>query len=279
MYGLTAMIGWGISNFAAAQLSRRIGAVPAMFWNTLGVCILMILLLPVFGQPFLLTSTHDIYTLAVAGLLLGTGGITFYKSTLLGKVSLVSPLAASWPIVIATISVFTGASPPGLIKVFALACIFIGALIVSIKFTASHRIFTISDPGVPYALVTLLLWSLAFYLFGTTLKTSPWVTANVYFNFWAALTTLLYGIVTKINFSFLPSRDNTKYLGLFCLAATSASVAYSLGVQSSQTALTAAIANASPIVTVFLAFFFLKEKLNNYQFIGVVTIVLGLIFL
>lgn len=279
IYGLIAMLGWGMSNFVAAQLSKKIGALNAVFWNTVGVFVFMLLGLPLFRQDLLLASWNDFFILMVAGGFLAIGGIAFYKGTSLGKVSLVSPLSASWPIVVAVITLLINHETPNALKILALLLIFVGGLVASLKITKSTKIFSFSDPGIPYALLALGAWSFAFYLFGITLVASPWLTANVYFVFWASLVTFAYGIRKRVKFSFTPYKSNIKLFLLFTITASCASIAYSLGVRSLQATLTAAITNANPAVTTLLAWILIRERLTWLQKGGILSIVAGLIVL
>ncbi len=279
IYGLIAMLGWGVSNFVAAQLSRKIGALNAVFWNTVGVFTFMLLGLPLFHQNLFLASSYDFFILMAAGGFLALGGIAFYKGTSLGKVSLVSPLSASWPIVVAVVTIFSTHESPGALKTLALLLIFMGGLVASLKLTKSTKIFSFSDPGIPYALLALGAWSFAFYLFGVVLTASPWLTANVYFVFWAALVTFAYGIHKRVKFSFTPYKTQLKLFLLFTVSATCASISYSLGVRSLQATLTAAITNASPAVTTLLAWILIRERLTWIQKGGIISIIAGLIIL
>ncbi len=279
IYGLIAMLGWGIGNFSAAQLSRKIGALRAMLWNTIGVFTLMVLALPFLKQGFLLASWRDFFLLVTGGLLLTIGGVSYYKGVSLGKVSLVAPLAASWPMIIVLIALSSGKEIVSITNGLGVSLIVIGTIAAALKTRSSEKVFRLSDPGIGYALVALFAWSGAFYLFAITLTSSAWLPANVFFMLWASIFTYLYSKLRQVKIPFPPTRTAIQYILLSTVSATIASLAYSLGVRSSQTSLTAAAANANPAITVLLAWIFLKEWLTKRQLGGIIAVMSGLILL
>lgn len=279
IYGLIAMIGWGVGNFGAAQLSRKIGALRAMLWNTIGVFTLMVLALPFLRQGFLLASWRDFFLLAVGGLLLTIGGVSYYKGVRLGKVSLVAPLAASWPMIIVLIALSSGREILSMTKGLGVSLIVVGTITAALKTRSSEKIFRLSDPGIGYALVALFAWSGAFYLFGITLASSAWLPANVFFMLWASIFTYLYSKLRQEKLLFSPTRTAIQYILLSTVSATVAFLAYSLGIRSSHTALTGAAANANPAITVLLAWIFLREWLTKRQLGGILAVMSGLILL
>ena len=58
---------------------------------------------------------------------------------------------------------------------------------------------------------------------------------------------------------------------------TAANIAYNLGIASSLTSIVAVLSSLFGAVTVLLAWIFLRERLSPWQWLGVITIFLGIV--
>lgn len=110
IYGLIAMFGWGISNFFAGRLSKAIGFMPGLIAGTLGVAVCLSILLVAYQFPIEIPTFINLLLVMSAGLLLCVAGLSFYKGLSIGKISLLAPIAASWPAGIAILMFLSGKS-------------------------------------------------------------------------------------------------------------------------------------------------------------------------
>ncbi|MDP9243435.1 MAG: DMT family transporter, partial [Actinomycetota bacterium] len=95
IYGLGTALGWGIADFLAAIVSRRIGAVGALllaqFAGLAGLGLVL-----VFGHPALHVSAAQLALLLGNGMIAAIAYIALYKGLELGPIALVSPIVAGY---------------------------------------------------------------------------------------------------------------------------------------------------------------------------------------
>lgn len=269
------MFGWGVSNFFSGRLSKSIGFLPALIAGTTGVIVCLVLVILAGRLPITIPQSNTLGLLIIAGGLLSVAGLAFYKGLEVGKISLLSPIAASWPMGIAFIAIVTNQTPFSLAKLTGMLLVTTGVFIASVKRIDKNISF--SDPGIPYALTALVAWIGAFYFFGRTLSGSAWTLFNVLFLFISVLFELVYARWKSSGITWKPTRQNLLYLAGCAVPSAIAFYFYSLGMQSPEKSVTAIATNANPVITVLLALLFLHEYLNRRQLAGIAMVIIGLI--
>lgn len=275
IYGLVAMLGWGISNFFSGRLSKSIGFLPALIAGTMGVIVCLILIMLAGKLPVTVPQGSTLGLLIIAGGLLSVAGLAFYKSLEVGKISLLSPIAASWPMGIAIIAILTKQSPFSVLTLIGMLLVTAGVFVASVK--RIDKTISFSDPGVPYAFVALAAWIGAYYFFGRTLVGSAWVLFNILFLFISVLFELAYARWKTSPITWKPTRQNLLCLAGCAVPSAAAFYFYSLGMRSPEKSVTAITTNANPVITVLLALFFLHEHLNRRQLAGIAMVLIGLL--
>lgn len=274
IFGLVAMFGWGVSNFFSGRLAKSIGFLPALIAGTTGVIVCLILVMLAGNLPVTIPGGNTLGLLIIAGGLLSIAGLAFYKSLEIGKISLLSPIAASWPMGIAIIAILTKQSPFSVLTLIGMLLVTAGVSAASVK--RIDKTISFSDPGIPYALIALGAWIGAFYFFGRTLSGSAWVLYNVLFLFISVLFELVYARWKNSPITWKPTRQNLLYLAGCAVPSAVAFYFYSLGMRSPEKSVTAIATNANPVITVLLALFFLHEQLNRRQLSGIIMVIIGL---
>ncbi|MCX6791424.1 MAG: DMT family transporter [Candidatus Gottesmanbacteria bacterium] len=275
IYGLIAMFGWGISNFFSGRLSKFIGFLPALITGTVGTIACLIFIMVTGNLPVKTPQSNTLGLLIIAGGLLSIAGLSFYKGLEVGKISLLSPIAASWPMGIAIIAVATNQSPFSPAKLIGMLLVTAGVLAASVKRIDKNISF--SDPGIPYALVALATWIGAFYFFGRTLAGSSWALFNVLFLCISVLFEMVYARWKNSPVTWKPTRKTLWYLAGCAVPSALAFYFYSVGMRSAENSTVAIATNANPVITVLLALLFLRERLNRRQLTGIAMVVIGLI--
>ena len=95
IYGLGAALGWGIADFTAALVSRRIGSAATVVVSQFAGFLMLTALL-IAAKPPMPDTTHVALGLLLIGVL---GALTyrlFYRALQLGPVALVSPIVAGY---------------------------------------------------------------------------------------------------------------------------------------------------------------------------------------
>ncbi len=275
IFGLIAMFGWGISNFFSGRLSKSIGFLPALISGTVGVIVCLVFIMLTGRLPITTPSGSTLGLLIIAGGLLSVAGLAFYKSLEIGKISLLSPIAASWPMGIAIIAILTKQSPFSVLTLIGMLLVTAGVSVASVK--RIDKTISFSDPGIPYALIALAAWIGAFYFFGRTLSGSAWTLFNILFLFISVLFEMVYARWKSSSITWKPTRQNLLYLAGCAVPSAIAFYFYSLGMRSPEKSVTAIATNANPVITVLLALLFLHEYLNRRQLAGIAMVLIGLI--
>ena len=98
IWGIGAAILWGVADFSAALLSRRLRAIPTVLLvQAFGLVVVAAIYVVV--RPPWTADGFDVALLALDGCLAAFAYIALYRGLALGPVALVSPIAASYAVV------------------------------------------------------------------------------------------------------------------------------------------------------------------------------------
>lgn len=131
--GMGAMFGWGVADFFAKKTIDKIGDVTTLFWaQALGILPLLIYFLLNYSAPTITVSMG--LPLILYGVIDAFGYIFFYKALEKGKVSIVSPLLATFAAFAVLISAFLFKEQILPVRWLALGIVFTGILLTSVDF-------------------------------------------------------------------------------------------------------------------------------------------------
>jgi drug/metabolite transporter (DMT)-like permease len=129
LLGLIAALSWGVHDFLARFPSRAVGPVPTVFAVTLsGLVVLSAWLLIAGGGVKIVWS--ELWLVALTGIAFAAATLALFTALTLGPMSLVAPIAGSFPALAMLLAIVQGARP-SLVQWLAIAAVMIGALIVS----------------------------------------------------------------------------------------------------------------------------------------------------
>lgn len=277
-YGLVAMVGWGVGDFFAALLARRMESLRALLWVTLIGIALVTTFVALAGPP---VSWVPIGVgIAVLGGGLNTvGAIAFMTGLRLGKVSLVSPIAAGYAAVLVVAAVLLLGERLTALQLVAVTLVLAGSLLASIDLPALRRLDrpSLSDPGLPYAFAAMFSWGFGFLALAVATRYTGWVTTTLVA---AGAEVLLLLAIARTAGRPMGPPVGRRLLGLATLAAGFswlANVAYTIGVQTHLAAVVAPVSAAFPIVSLLLARLFLHERLHGWQAAGIALVIAGVV--
>jgi drug/metabolite transporter (DMT)-like permease len=279
-YALAAAAGWGISDFAAALGSARIGYFrTAILSQALGGLLAFLLTV----QSLSLVVQFPQASLLSVGLgLVGVVAIlAAYKSFEVGKLSVVSPLSSSYPALSTVLSiVFLGevVSPLRAVGIlFALGGIVIVTMQTrDVKPALPDQRARRMGQGIKYALIAFAAYGVIFFALKLAVES---LGALVPVLIMRIVLVLALGLVILLRKP--PSRPFARAGGLSILIPVVAafdifaSVSYNLGVLGGEVSVVSTISALYSVVTVVLAGVFLRERLTARQGIGVVALLVG----
>src|SRR5688572_21525370 len=110
LLGLAAALSWGLNDFLARFPSRAVGAVPTVLAVTLaGACFLSLWLL--FSGNELRFAWPEIFLPALSGGALALATLALFTALSLGPISLVAPIAGSYPALAMAVALAQGTRP------------------------------------------------------------------------------------------------------------------------------------------------------------------------
>lgn len=274
LWAVTASISWGTADFLAKKSADRLGAGLTLFWaqllsiGFLGVLALVGGHLPMLGMGAWAWAIALGFSNTVAILLL-------YRSFEIGTLSLVSPIASSFPAVSLLLALIFFHEAWSLGQAAGVAVILAGTLLAAWVKPHAGASAGVLSKGVPEAVGASLVMGVTMFglarvapLFGSLLVT--WVLRVV-----ASVVLGVGGWLTRQHFAW-PPRDLWAVVLAVSAFDSLAFVAYNQAILGGKVGLAAPITGTFALTTLLLARVFLKERLLAYQWGGIGGVLVGI---
>ncbi len=275
------MIGWGTADFFAKKTIDKLGDVQTLFWQQLiGVAPLLLLF---FVHPYNPHLQHfDPLWLLLLGAVSGLSYLPLYAGFGKGQVSLLSPIFASYSVVVTIISILFLGETFHMRQAAAIVVTVIGILLIStdvreLRTSARRHAFKLA--GLPEVAVAVLVYSIWLVFLDKFLDGKDWVFFMLFIRFFSVGALLVYAQVRRINLH-ITDRTVWKYLiaiGLFDVAAYSF-VSYGFS-HSHYPSIIAVLSATFSLPTILLARIFLKERVSRAQALAAAIIICGIVLI
>lgn len=227
----------------------------------------------------LMVDIHDLFS---AGLIyifllaiLNLGGMyTFYRAVSAKGVALTLPIIYSWVFVTAILGMLFYGEAITPLQWLALVTIIAGVFIISSKRFGSIAF----DKTFVFAFLAMLFWGVFYFLlkipnviFGALLVTG---TVNLLTSF----VSLPIIITRKINVFKIRGRIFLA-IALIGILDTLGFLAFNYSITSTPVAIVSAVSATAPVFVVLMGVFFLKERINRKQVLGISVTVFGLLLI
>jgi len=277
IFGIVAMLGWGIADFFVANAVRKSRVTQALLWiNMISFFILFTIFLLFFRLPALPMGT--IVFLLITSLLAFISIMAFYKGLQVGNVSVVSPVSASATVITVILSVLILKESINSLQAAAIAITISGAVLASFKL---HDLMKLKlknfSRGIEYALVAMFGWGVLFILIDKLIEDLGWFLPFFFLIMIEIFYLLVYSAFTKRSMNF--PKNVFVFIILSSIFETTAFLSFGFGISMGQIAVVSPIAFAFPVVTTILARIFFREILETNQKIGIAAVLLGLVLL
>jgi drug/metabolite transporter (DMT)-like permease len=278
VFGIFAAVLWGLGDYLIAQLTRRVGSSLALV--SIQTLSLLAWLLLLMAMPASAGATPWVWMIVIVTAICHVLGLIFvYRAFEVGTLSIVSPISAGFAVVTAILSLATGERPPA--SALAGAGLLIAGVIVATRSPENHGSHRGNWAGVPAAILSALAFGTMFWLFYFFVQPAlgyAWPLAVLKLGAVGG-TLLLYASrprqAAETKFSIAPG---VVLLAVGAAAAdTLAWLAYIWGTSSSYATVVTALASLFSVVTVLLAWKFLRERLAIHQWAGVTAVLLGIL--
>jgi drug/metabolite transporter (DMT)-like permease len=281
LLGLVTALTWGGSDFLARFATQRIGTLRAMLYMQLIGFVLLTIALPWLGGWGHLVDGSGWRPWAwgtVAGFINAFSTLALYRSFEVGKMAVVAPLSASYPVLSVTLSLLTG-ERLGAARAAGIVCIILGVVLVARGEKAPDANdaegVKRTGKGIGWALGAAVGFGLLFWLLGNRIIPVVGAPQTV----WMIRLVCTTIAVCVIFFAQQPMRlpRNTRLTALgMGVGDTAAFVVSNRGMQIEQVAVISVLGSLYGAVTVALAAIFLREHVSRMQWTGIVAIFAGI---
>lgn len=277
-FALLALTGWATGDIFITIVSRKYGnKLTFLYWMVISL-ILSLLYLPFAGE---------ITDWSYLGIAVGISFISFianfsyFKALEIGIASLVGTIAGSFAIVTVPLSIILFKESLSLIAAIGIIFVIIGLILASLKFEEikSKKLTSVlSDPGVIFALFTMIAWGVYWTLIRFPVEKIGWYYSAIPNYFFFVILFFFHEVKGKMS---TVAKD--KKILLICIVMSMftvmANFSYNLGITYGYTSIVAPVAGASPILFVILARFIFKDRLNHQQLVGIISALAGIVLI
>jgi drug/metabolite transporter (DMT)-like permease len=278
LLGVAAAICWGLGDFLITHLTRRIGTTRALI--SIQVASLLAWMLLLLIRPSPPGGTPLVWAIVVGTAICHVLGLLFvYRAFEIGTLSIVSPISAGFAVVTAVLSLAMGERPPA--AALGGAGLLIVGVLLATRSAGGPSQQRPSWTGVPEAVLSALAFGTMFWLFYFFVEPKVGYA-------WPLI--LLKTMAVSGSLLAYASRRRREEGQRFALgpgvvllavgaaaADTLAWLAYIRGMGSTYATIVTAVASLFSVVTVLLAWKFLRERLAVHQWAGVAAILLGIL--
>jgi drug/metabolite transporter (DMT)-like permease len=281
LLGLLTALTWGGSDFLARFATERMGTLRTLLYMQLIGFILLTMALPWFGGWGHLADGSGWQPWAwgvLAGCVNAISTLSLYRSFEIGKMAVVAPLSASYPVISVSLSLLSGERLSA-VRVAGIICTMLGVLLVAggekAPDTNDADAMRRSGKGVGWALTSALGFGMLFWLLG--LRVIPRVGAPQTVWMIRMTCTLIAGAVILAARQPIQLPRNTRSISLgMGIGDTSAFVLSNRAMQIEQVAVVSVLGSLYGAVTVALAAIVLREHVSRWQWAGIGSIFAGI---
>lgn len=277
-YAIIAMVSFGLSEIFAKLATDKIGGKKAMLFSQL----FGILLIAGYIALFIEIPEFTFQTLGITvlcSIFAGIGLITFFKAMEIGNVSIASPIAANWVIVTVIMSLIFLKESLTFLQSISLIILMLGIFLLSIVWKDFKKAIKSGiSVGVKESLITMFCWGIGFFLLKFVVDAWGTIFPIIFFRGIGFI--MAYTIIAKnkLNINITP-KIVILFLTLAALFDIVGLITYSTGIQTEYVSIVSPIAAAAPLITIILAYIFIKERMILNQKIGALLILTGLILI
>ncbi|MFH1222210.1 MAG: DMT family transporter [Candidatus Micrarchaeota archaeon] len=277
LFAIAAMLFWGIADFVLMMAIRKTSSFKAFFWNQTIATVIFLLAIP-FILPLAPMSPWILLLLVANGFLAAASFFVFCKALDAGPLSLVSPVSASFGVLTLLLGIIFLHEVPTLLQLAGIVIAIIGLILASFKLQELLKVkLHLASDGLKYAFLAMIAWAVFYILLDPLIASIGWLQTIVFLSVFAFIFILLYAFWKKEQVS-VPLSDIPILAGAGVLGVLAYSF-YGIGVTTEITSIVAPVTSLYPMVTVLLAWIFLKEKIEWNQAIGIALIIIGLVVL
>lgn len=278
IFGIVSLLSWGIADLLAKVVIIKFGSLRALFIQQL----IGFLIIGAYSFVFLnvpIITVQMMIILIITSIFATFGYIMFYKAMERGNISIISPIVSSWAAITVILSIIFFGEALTLLQSFAIILIFFGIFLTSIIWGDFKKSIKGGfSTGIKESIASMICWGIGFTLLKITVDSLGTIIPIVFFRLFSVVIILMILLRKKLKLVFKPIHllliiVFSGILDVFGL------LTYNTGITTEFVSIVAPISSAFPVVTIILAYIFLKERMVLNQKIGAAFILTGLILI
>jgi drug/metabolite transporter (DMT)-like permease len=289
LLGLATALSWGSADLFARFATRKIGTFRTMLYMQFFGFLLMTAALHWLGGWGHLADGSGWRPWGwgiLAGILNTSSTLALYRAFEIGKLSIVAPISASYPVLTTLLSVATGERLT-LVRVVGIGLAILGVILVargeSVENSTSapeeSKPLGKKNLGIGWALMAAVGFGVMFWLLGIRVVPLVGSAPSVWIiRLTSAVTTFLVILLLRQSMALPPHRDTPWILGVGFLD-TVAYVFNNIGMRLEQVSVVSVLASLYGAVTVGLAAIILRESVARMQWMGIALIFAGVVLI
>lgn len=277
-FAVIAMLGYGFGNALAKVPIQKIGSERTIFYRNAMVSILLLVIFLFFAHSATFSAKYILIAILIA--IIGYIPLLFfYKALNIGKVGLVSPVANSSMAFTVLFSIIFFHESISFGQAGTIILIILGIILISLdpKDLKNSKLLKISS-GLPYALVTSILWGLVFFLWKIPVSILGPILTSLVIEFGTMVCSVIYIYIVKKDFQ-RPDNKILKYILFMSLGGALGTLFFNMGIEKTNVSIVSPIASGAPLIATLYAKLVYKEKLSKLQYLAIIMIILGVILI
>jgi len=284
--GLTAALFWGTLDVITALGSRVIGSLRVTAGMQSVTAVIFVAIFLVSGAT-LPTDPRSFGLAALLGLIGAGAYLSYFTGLQFGPITVVSGMVAAFGGLTVVLSVVLRGESLSPLQAVGAAIATVGVLLTALAFDGGLRATRFAGPGVIFAVVALVLFSLMAITTDVALETMTWVqiyTIARVIN--ASIGTVAVLILARTSWSLGhrppdgPTWSDRRIVAAIVLAGgldVLGLIAFATGLETAPTWMVGLAASLGPAVTIMVAVAFLGERLRPIQWVGLAAILAGMV--
>ncbi|MBN2457798.1 DMT family transporter [Candidatus Woesearchaeota archaeon] len=276
MFGLAAMLGFGLGNGFSRPLARSMGNKQIIFFRTVATSLILLPVL-LFSLPSVRFSALYIIIGFVIAVISYFPLMTFYMALKKSDLGVVCPIANSSVIFTVLLSVIFFSERPSIFQYLSIGLIVAGIILISVNFRDIKRSEILSlRSGVPFAVITCILWGIVFFLFKIPVSVIGPILTSFIIEFGIMISSSAHIVMARERFLF-PSKKNMFYIVIVALFSSAGTLFFNMGIDFADVSVVSAVTMSNPLVAVIFGRLAYKEKLTRIQWTAVLLVVFGIV--
>lgn len=278
IFALIAFFGWAVGDIFGTFATRRLGSLMTSAWGMAAGLLTAGLFIPFVLRDHVQFTPEILIINVLIGLVFVIGLICFNEGLRVGNPSVVGTISASFAAVVVVLSIIFLKEQINFNQILAIILIFLGVILSGFDFNLKKDKSKLSK-GIIYALITMVAWGVYYAFIKLPVEQIGW--------FWPQMITLsLFPLI----FYFIRKREGKIIMPVYKdgslllvvmngVLVGGGEFAYNFAISHGYVVIVAPIAGSYPVLFVILASLFFKEQITKEQKYGILTTLLGIVFL